>query len=497
MEFLKEFFRTRQAKNVLIIMFFCFFLFIRLYCLGCRDFWHDEIVTISYARYPWGNWNAPLYWILLHFWIKIFSISEFSLRFPSLLFSFFSVFLVFFLGKELFNKRTGVIAALLMGLSPFHLWYAQEARDYSMVLFFGTLSSVILLKAIRGKRVILWLSFTLISLLGLYTNYFYIFLFIAQCGWFVIFKRKKLNRKAVLSFLTIFSVSSLYASRFFSKFSYIWGGFWIPEPQWKSLFITFENFMLGYNGTPVLYAATNILVAVFLAFVVMGLWKNKKSRGSLIFCSVLLLAPIVSAFAFSRVFFSVYLDRGLLLFSPYFYLVIAFGVSYLQKAARIFLLGTLVFVFTISGCRYFNGRMSEQDNHHVGTYVKKPVRPVVNFINNNIGPSDILAFTNPSLQPSFHFYSEYKTRWSYCFFDPQLMETSWQRLYCESKFNVPFHKIDNLEFNSLWVLSSDWARSGGLDENSQSVKSWLDNNFQQEMKKEFDGLWVFKYVRKK
>lgn len=497
MKIFRELLKAKQAKNVLMIIFFFFFFFIRLYRLGYHDFWYDEIVTISYAQYPWGNWNAPFYWVFLHFWVKIFSVSEFSLRFPSLMFSFLSVVLIFFLGKELFNKRTGVIAALLMGLSPFHLWYAQEARDYSMVLFFGILSSTILLKAIRRRRVILWLFFALISLFGLYTNYFFIFLLIAQCGWLVIFERKKINRKAVFSFLIILSGFSLYLSRFLSKFSYVWGGFWIPEPQWKSLIVTFENFMLGYNGTLFLYLVSNILAALFFVFAIIRLRKNKKFRDSFIFCSVLLFMPIVLAFTFSRVFFSVYLDRGLLMFSPYFYLLIAFGVSSLRKAHRIFLLGILIFALAISCCRYFNDQILEQDNHHIGTYIKKPIRPIIDFINNNAGQSDIFAFTNPSLQPSFYFYNKDKPHFRYYFFDPNILDTNWQRPYRESRYSVPFYKINNLEFESLWVLSSDWGRSGELDENSRSVKFWLDNNFQQELKKEFDGLWVFKYVRKK
>ncbi|MCG2711283.1 MAG: glycosyltransferase family 39 protein [Candidatus Omnitrophica bacterium] len=106
---------------------------------------------------------------MLHFWIKIFRISEFSLRFPSLIFSFLSIIAVFFLGKALFSKKVGLLASIFMGISPFHLWYAQEARDYSMLLFWGTLSSYLLFRAIRKGELKLWVIFTIVSLAGLYT----------------------------------------------------------------------------------------------------------------------------------------------------------------------------------------------------------------------------------------------------------------------------------------------------------------------------------------
>lgn len=129
-------FRTNPFKETAIIIFvFAVALALRLYHLGFHDFWYDEIGTINYVKHPWYNWNAPLYYILLHFWTKLFGISEFSLRLPSAIFSFLTVVTTFILGKNLFGKKAGILASVLIGLSSFHLWYAQEARDYSMVLF--------------------------------------------------------------------------------------------------------------------------------------------------------------------------------------------------------------------------------------------------------------------------------------------------------------------------------------------------------------------------
>ena len=236
-QFFSKYWRTLS----IVFIFFIFFL-LRIYHLGFHDFWYDEIGTIGYAQYPWGNWNAPFYWILLHFWIRLFGISEFSLRFPSLIFSFFSVILIFLLGKNLFNQRIGLFASLLMGFSPFHLWYAQEARDYSMVLFFGTLSSYLLYKAVEIKKFKFWFLFVLFSIMGLYTNYFFIFLFIVQALYITVFSRSlRLNAKHIFYFLIITLGFLPYLSRFLSKFFYIERGFWIPQPSINSLVVTIET----------------------------------------------------------------------------------------------------------------------------------------------------------------------------------------------------------------------------------------------------------------
>ena len=133
--------------------------------------------------------------------------------------------------------------------------------------------------------------------------------------------------------------------------------------------------------------------------------------------------------------------------------------------------------------------------HHAGTYIKKPIRPVAKFLDNEVEPHDIIAYTNESIIPSMDFYSQRKLQPFYYFFDPKFPDSSWQRPIKESKFFIPFYKVNNHKFKRLWIVSSDWGRSGDLDENSRSVKNWLDENYKLEFVNLFDGLWVFRYVK--
>lgn len=479
-----------------VFLLFLIFFFLRLYRLGFHDLWYDEITTISYARYFRNNWNAPLYWLLMHFWIKACGISEFSLRFPSLIFSFLSVILVFNLGKEFFNKRVGIVASILIGLSPFHLWYAQEARDYSMVLFFATLSSYLLFKATKEKGFKLWLLFVLVSIMGIYTSYFYLLLFLAH-GIYIIFNSQfKLRFKEIICFLIVMLAFLLHLPKFFSKFYFLSQGFWIFKPTWKSLIITLENFILGYNGTSVLYLISDILAGIFL---ISAVWcmRKKELREKILFCIFLCFVPIIAAFIFSKVFFSIYLDRGLIIFSPYYYIILSLGIVSLFRKLKIPLLALFIFIVLIAVYGYFKDQMVMPLEHHLGTYIKKPIKPITKFLTNAVEPKDdIVAFTNVSTVPSIYFYSKEKLSSFYFLFDPQFPDTNWQRPIQENKYNVPFYKINLLRFKRLWVISSDWARSGELDEHSRSVKDWLDKNLKLEFAKEFDGLWLYRYVKK-
>ena len=488
------FFKYRSTLGI-ISLFFIFFL-LRFYHLGFHDFWYDEVGSIGYARCPWFNWNAPLYWILLHFWIKLFGISEFSLRFPSLIFSFLSVILVFLLGRDIFDKKVGIIAGIFMGLSPFHLWYAQEARDYSMVLFFSLLSSWLFYRALSEDKFKLWLFFILVSLAGFYTNYFYIFLFFAQCLYLVFFRRSRLNFKVIICLLIIALGFSFYLPRFLSKFYYIWGGFWIPEPGWKSLIITLENFILGYNGTTLLYLISDILMGLFFIFALVVIYKKKELRRNFVLCLILFFLPVLVTFFFSKVLFSIYLDRGLIIFSPYLYLILALGIVSLIKPIKVISCIILTFLFLVTNCRYFKDELFIPFEHHTGTYIKKPIKPVIKFLKKEKKEEDIIAFTNESVIPSFMFYSQKRLFTFYYFFNPQIPSSSWQRPMRESKYCIPFYKINTLKFKRLWVIACNWARDGKLDENSCSVKDWLDENLILEFSQEFEGLWIFRYVKK-
>jgi len=467
---------------------------LRLYRLGFHDFWFDEIASAGYAQAPWGNWNAPLYYIFLHGWVKLFGVSEFALRLPSTIFSFSSVVLLFLIGKALFNARVGICAALLMGLSPFHLWYAQEARDYSMVLFLGCCSTLLLIKAFKEDRNIIWGSFALISMVGLYTNYFYAILLAVQVGLIIVRRGQHLKFKEAMCFLVPALVFSFYLPLFFEKFFFIAHGFWVPKPTPASLLITLENFLLGYNGWPALYLAADVVIGLLFAAACWHVHRQKMYRDFLM-CLALCIIPVGAIYIFSTNFFSLYLDRAFLVFTPFFYLVLSVGIVYAPRWLRILALTAVIGVMAIADTAYLKDDMTMSFEHHVGVWLKKPIKSVGEFLKANVAPDDALAFTNNSMIPSLHFYHPKGMPSYYYLFDPRFPETDWQRPIQESSHCIPYYKTVRLKFNKLWVVLADWPRDGTLGPSSKATKDWLDKNMVQEFSQEFDGLIVLRYGR--
>ncbi|MFA5117357.1 MAG: glycosyltransferase family 39 protein [Candidatus Omnitrophota bacterium] len=482
---------NRSALIVAGVFVISFLL--RIYGLGAKDFWFDEIHSVSLAIYPWNNWNAPLYWIVLHFWVKAFGVSEFCLRLPSMLFSFLATVIVFMLGKELFDKKTAILATLLIGLSSFHLWYAQEARDYSMVLLLGTVSSYLLLIATKKSTFKRWLWFSIVSSAGIYTNYFYIFLISAQALYALSLTRYRAN-KAWWCFLFIAGISGFYLPRFISKLMFVSQGFWLKKPDWQSLNITLQNYVLGYNGTAVLYALSSLLTVIIFMILFAVVMKKRDMRRSVYFCGLLLFIPLALVFLFSKLFFSVYLSRGLLLFSPYFYLLLSCAVMGLSRGIRAVAAGVLISIFLCGTWLYFYGYIYPPGRYHSGACLKKPVRPLAGYLDNNVRSGDLVAFTNVSVMPGLNFYSKRMIP-QYYLFSPQVLNSDWQRPVTETRFCVPIHKIGGLAFKRIWVICLDWERSGKLDENSVAVKRSLDSDLKLLFEGYLDGLWVYCYER--
>ena len=140
--------------------------------------------------------------------------------------------------------------------------------------------------------------------------------------------------------------------------------------------------------------------------------------------------------------------------------------------------------------------MYPQLEYHPGAYLKKPIKPVVDFLQNKVKEGDLVAFTNEASISQIDFYNKGRSFNARYLFAPQILDTSWKRPLEENNYYISIRKISSLKFKRLWVVCSDWARSGGLDENSSIVKEALDSKFVQIFSREFTGLWIYAYQLK-
>ena len=78
--------------------------------------------------------RAPLHPLLLQVWLRLFGTSEFAARSFSVLCGIATILLIYQIGRDAFDARTGVWAAWLAALSPILIVYSREARMYAWLV---------------------------------------------------------------------------------------------------------------------------------------------------------------------------------------------------------------------------------------------------------------------------------------------------------------------------------------------------------------------------
>ncbi len=176
-------------------------LFLRIHRLDFQSLWLDELYTMRMAD-PANNFagiyndsvtNDPLsfvYFALLNLTFKVFAYTGFVARAISVLFGILGVYFIYLLGKELFGKRAGLSAALLLAVNYFHIFYSQDARSYTMFSAATTLSFLYLVRYIKTPGTVNAVKFALAA------------------AWMVL--SHKFGVSALLSQFILFVLSLLY-----------------------------------------------------------------------------------------------------------------------------------------------------------------------------------------------------------------------------------------------------------------------------------------------
>jgi hypothetical protein len=154
-----------------------------------QSYWLDEAQAAHELHLSFGatlsawnanEWNPPLYFVLAWPWAKLFGTGEAGLRSFSALIGVAVVPITYLCGRELVSRRAGLVAAAFAAVSPFMIWYSQEAREYMLLVALSGLSVLFFARTFKhaGRRdLALW---AVASGLALLTQYFAAFLVAAE-----------------------------------------------------------------------------------------------------------------------------------------------------------------------------------------------------------------------------------------------------------------------------------------------------------------------------
>lgn len=147
--FRRNLIRAPREKRLFVVALVAIVLLaagLRLYELDSKSLWSDEGATWTNSQDDLAHILAgqdakhpPGYYALVHYSTTTFGDSETSLRAPSVLGSLIALIFTALTARRLWGVRQGLIAALVLLLSPLDLWYAQDARQAALAGMFVAL----------------------------------------------------------------------------------------------------------------------------------------------------------------------------------------------------------------------------------------------------------------------------------------------------------------------------------------------------------------------
>ena len=152
---------------------------LRVSYLDAQSLWRDEMDVLRFAHQPAAEllrnlaqvkYNGPLYYILMRGWLALAGDSEFALRFLAACAGVLAVPLTGWIGRVLVGRRAAWLAALLVAVSPYMVWYSQEAKMYALVGALTLLAMACQLGALRTGRAGWWAGFVVAASLSFYVH---------------------------------------------------------------------------------------------------------------------------------------------------------------------------------------------------------------------------------------------------------------------------------------------------------------------------------------
>ncbi len=393
---------------------------LRIYNIGHNSIWLDEAITIldssnikEFLRAAFKN-NYPLitYNLFIHLWLKL-GFQEVTLRLSSAIFGIISIFLTYLVGNAMRDKKTALISALMISISPLHIYYSQEVRMYTLMGSFALLSTFLLLKYRQNNSLFFLFAYACLAIFGIYMHPSMFLLLLSQFVFILVFGNNLKHIKPYLfSLLLIFiclipwlflSLKGLFLILKKDGIYFVSGMNWMPLSKVSTLLETLKIFGVGYTPPIFLKWFTPTL---FILLYIKGI-TNEKDVVNRLINSVCFLLPIIILLVFSF-FRTCYVDRYIFFTSFFYYIAIASALSNTNKWLLIMLLLIIITQNCISLRNYYSKIETESAHRNVGVNVKfDDYRYASLYIAKNFCNKDIILHTQRNTTLPFEYYFNY------------------------------------------------------------------------------------------
>ncbi|MEE8392270.1 MAG: glycosyltransferase family 39 protein [Anaerolineae bacterium] len=426
---------------VLLVVVIVIGAILRVFQIGTKCLWLDEAFSVWMGWQPVGemlDWlvridqHPPLYYLLLHLWMVLGDDAA-TVRTLSALLGTLTIPVIYLLGRRLADDRVGLLAALILSVSPFHVRFAQEARMYTLLTLNASLALYALLRLLTdphagkvkfgqqfvsfwgawragGDRAprrlpslqtietdLAWLGyivFTTATLLGHNTAVFFpIATNIFVLGLLLVRSRipnPELLRNWLLAQVSVLLLWSPWLVSFVSQSVRVYHEFWISAPTWETVVGVIGAFLSDFLPLP--SSVAWVVWGLYTGLMLLGLIHFRYRPAHIALLLVVFLTPFVGEWLVSLrrpIFYS----RTLIWASIPLYLLLAAGMCQLRRWP--FVLTAVLLVLTVNGLS-----LQEYYVH----FEKEQWDDAAAFVAGRVEPDDLILFNATWVQIPFDFY---------------------------------------------------------------------------------------------
>ena len=395
-------------------------LVLRFYCLDCRNLWYDEVASIEVAqrglaaiftdRFGWMNVQTPLHYLIVWLTIQPVDPAATSLlaRLPSALAGSISPLIMYAIGRDVFGRSQGLLAAAILAFSTIHLAYSGDVRPYAVLILLTLIAIYCLVQAERTGSPKWWIPFTISMVLNIFNSYYILTMMLPALGVYLLWRLWRLwqttgtNRKPLLYAVASSVMMAVAALVMFSDLMKV------PRTppdfsriRLSSLVNLLPEFAVWFTPFGVDTQPQRLLALAFFLVALAGFYAAWRRGGTTRHIAVLLglfmvLPPAVLAvLSTSNTVFQKYAMSSM----PLYFLLIANGLVALgtlfgtkritaqQRLAFSTLLGlAAVALFAYSGYRYLTAGKEQP------VIIRPDFRSMAAYLNEHARPEDNIIF---------------------------------------------------------------------------------------------------------
>jgi mannosyltransferase len=378
--------------------------------------WMDEGISIGIASHPLADipsllrhdGSPPLYYVALHLWMAVFGSTPTAAHALSLTFFALAVPAAVWAAWRPFGPLAGGLAGALVALDPFTVYYADDARMYTLVLLLGVLATGAFVRAfvLRERRHVAVFAAVLAALL--YTHNWALFYAAATVIAFVALLAASRDRRALpRDGALAFGAAALLYAPWLPTLAYQsahTGAPWSVEPGEADLTHAFSDMWSGE-----LPAAIVLLVAGAGAI---ELARRRRSRDAALAILAIAIATLLLAFTWSQLSSPAWAVRYLMIVAAPLVVIAGAGL------ARTRVLG--VAAVAVAVALSWHGRPS-----HTALMDKSNVAEIAGALGGQLPAGSLVVTAQPEQVPALRYYLGPNMRYVTPFgpvADPQVMD---------------------------------------------------------------------------